>query len=128
MRDDNVLLVNEEQLRNDQKRKSKENPFAGRDFFTGSDRLINTTLHEFGHLVYNTIRGRSSSRCKEAVRSIKVLFFSAFSSGEVLEGLENEREWFADNYALWRMDRIHLLPKKHGKKLLKIFKQLKELK
>lgn len=128
MRDDNVLLVNEEQLRNDQKRKSKENPFAGRDFFTGSDRLINTTLHEFGHLVYNTIRGRSSSRCKEAVRSIKVLFDSAFSSGEVLEGLENEREWFADNYALWRMDRIHLLPKKHGKKLLEIFKQLKELK
>lgn len=129
MRDDNVLFLNEDRLIYDlQNRKEKKNASVGRDFFTGSDRLINTTIHEFGHLVYNAIARSNASMCQEAIRSIKAWYDSDASTGDPICGWENEREWFAENYAFWRMKRTDLLSKAHRKELLEILTQLKELK
>ena len=129
MSQDNVLFLNEDKLRDDlQNIKEKKNASVGRDFFTGSDRLINTTLHEFGHLVYNTIRGRDSERCQEAIHSIKAWYDSDASTGDTICGWENEREWFAENYAFWRMNRTDLLSKANGNALMGILNHLKEFK
>ena len=106
----------------------KEKPYAGRDFFVWRDRLRNTVTHEFGHLVYNAIARSNSSMCQEAIRSIKAWYDSDASTGDPICGWENEREWFAENYAFWRMKRTDLLSKAHRKELLEILTQLKELK
>ena len=106
----------------------KEKPYAGRDFFVWRDRLRNTVTHEFGHLVYNAIARSTSSMCQEAIRSIKAWYDSDASTGDPICGWENEREWFAENYAFWRMKRTDLLSKAHRKELLEILTQLKELK
>ncbi len=129
MRDDNVLFLNEDRLRDDFRTgKINKKGSAGRDFFLGGDRLTNTTTHEFGHLVYNTICGRNSEKCSGAIRNIKAWYDSDLALGDVMKGWKNEREWFAENYAFWRMKREDLMSKSHGKELVEIFTRLKEFK
>ena len=129
MQADNVLMLNKNELLADvYKGTRKEKPYAGRDFFVWRDRLRNTVTHEFGHLVYNAIARSTSSMCQEAIRSIKAWYDSDASTGDPICGWENEREWFAENYAFWRMKRTDLLSKAHRKELLEILTQLKELK
>ena len=129
MQIDNVLMLNKNELLADvYKGTRKEKPYAGRDFFVWRDRLRNTVTHEFGHLVYNAIARSNASMCQEAIRSIKAWYDSDASTGDPICGWENEREWFAENYAFWRMKRTDLLSKAHRKELLEILTQLKELK
>ena len=129
MQADNVLMLNKNELLADvYKGTRKEKPYAGRDFFVWRDRLRNTVTHEFGHLVYNAIARSNASMCQEAIRSIKAWYDSDASTGDPICGWENEREWFAENYAFWRMKRTDLLSKAHRKELLEILTQLKELK
>ena len=129
MQIDNVLMLNKNELLADvYKGTRKEKPYAGRDFFVWRDRLRNTVTHEFGHLVYNAIARSNSSMCQEAIRSIKAWYDSDASSGDPICGWENEREWFAENYAFWRMKRTDLLSKAHGNEILEIFTHLKEYK
>ena len=129
MQIDNVLLLNKNELLADvYKGERKEKPTAGRSFFVWRDRLRNTVTHEFGHLVYNAIARSTSSMCQEAILSIKKWYKSDASTGATICGWENEREWFAENYAFWRMNRTDLLSKAHGNALMEILNHLKELK
>ena len=129
MQADNVLMLNKNELLADvYKGERQEAPSAGREFFVWRDRLRNTVTHEFGHLVYNAIARSNASMCQEAIRSIKAWYDSDASTGDPICGWENEREWFAENYAFWRMKRTDLLSKAHRKELLEILTQLKELK
>lgn len=98
------------------------------NFTDSGDRLRNTVTHEFGHLVYNAIARSTSSMCQEAIRSIKAWYDSDASSGATICGWKNEREWFAENYAFWRMKRTDLLSKAHGNEIIEIFTHLKEYK
>ncbi len=66
--------------------------------------------------------------CQEAIRNIKAWYDSDASSGDPICGWKNEREWFAENYAFWRMNRKDLMSNDHEQALLETFTQLKELK
>ena len=79
-------------------------------------------------MVYNAIARSNASMCQEAILSIKKWYKSDASTGATICGWENEREWFAENYAFWRMNRKDLMSNAHEQALLETFTQLKELK